>query len=176
VSLPAVQLRPFAGGRDPATASGGGFVVGGEGAEDFVAIVPLGEVGAAGEPPVEPDIVEGVTPGQTVRRIVSGCGAVVTSATASCDRARFSVGWSAVTAAERDALIAWLLEDVAVGGAGGSLRAMAVRVDGPGGDTVEMRIIDAGATVESLLERVDGVVGGAGDRYSVGPFECEEIL
>lgn len=170
--LPAVQLRSFSPGRDPATQSGGGLVVGGAGAEDFVAIVPLAEVDGAGSPPVEPDHVAGVEPAWAVRRVVGGSGAPVTSSLATAPRPRFRVGWGALDADERDAVLAWLLVDVGLGGAGGSLRAMSIRVDGPDADPTEMRIIDAGGEVERCVEYVrDGEVV-----YSVGPFDCEAVL
>lgn len=173
MSKPAVQIGRVASGRDAQTQSGGGFVVGGAGAEDFVAIVPLTEVDGAGEPPVPPTLVEACTPAWPVRRIVGGSGLAVTSPLSTRGRARYTVGWPGLAQAERDAVLAWLLDEVVIGGGGGdggSLRAMAIRIDGPEGDPVEVRIISA-ARAEELLERTADSEG----LYSIGPFECEEV-
>lgn len=170
MTMPAVQIGRFASGRDAQTQSGGDFTVGGAGAEDFVAIVPLTEVDGAGEPPVAPTMVESCSPAWPVRRVVGGSGLAVTSGLSTRGRARFNVGWPGVSQADGDAVIAWLVEDVVIGGGGGGLRAIAIRIDGPDADPVELRILDA-SRVEELMERVFDAEG----LYSIGPFECEEV-
>ena len=171
---PAVQYKPFLlGTQDPIVPGDGGDA----GAEDLALLVPPVEMLSAGFPPVPPAFVTKVQTSSGVRRVATASGHAVTSALATTrGRSQFDVGWGLLTADRRDALIAFLRDEVVLdvdGGSQGSVYAMTVEVDGPGTDSAaKLRIAAVPTGWETLLVRLSGTNG----LYSVGPFTCEETL
>ena len=181
---PAVQFRPFF-----REARSSPVVPGSAGAEDLVLLVPAGGIISAGKPPIAPALVSvlevslapeasPVSSGHRVTRR-PGIGGSVQGLHWNAG-VSVEIEWPVLTTAQWETLRAWLLEDVGLGGEGGSLRAITIEVDGAGvtDSAVDLRLVDVPGDVETLLVRISGSgpgVGGAECLYRFGPVRGVEV-
>lgn len=146
-----------------------------EGAEDLFLIQPLSEPLSDSEPPVAPVLSTGLRAdgGEVVRRVPTVSGHVVSSAIGiEGPRPRLEIEWPGLDQDERDQVLDWLRNGLVCGGSGGSQFAALIRVDGPEGEAVRVRVIRMPDDVETLMARVHGRTGV----YRIGPLEVEEVL
>lgn len=171
---PGVSLWTFFKGR------GEPIVLGSTGAEDLVPLVPLVEPVSAGRPPVMPMLVSSIEVPIGAASVQGGSGWRRTAPAPGVGvglwggRVVIDVEWPILEQDQLDVLLAYLQDEVGLGGKGGTLRAMTIDVDGEDntGSAVEVRAIEVPEDVMELVERVCGRVG----IYRVGPLRCEEVL
>lgn len=123
----AVAFAPYACGPEPLTIPAG--------EDGFVSLVDLFEPISAGAPPIAPAFIRRIDAGGDVVRITPRSGPTITRPRLSCDRARYTVGWNGMDREARDALLAWVRDDL-----GGMLRGFYIEPDGPGTGAVRVRM------------------------------------
>lgn len=176
-ALPAIQFRPFF---RPSRAAA--VVPGSTGAEDLALLVPAAGVISAGKPPIAPALVSEI-------EMEFGLGDVGASSGWRCTRpgrahgqhwnggVSVSIEWPVLTREQWTVLKAWLLDEVGLGGEGGSLRAITVEIDGAevADSAVDVRLVDLAGDIETLLVRVAGSGPGAETLYRFGPVRAMEV-
>lgn len=127
MAVPAVKFGSWATGADPVLPTAG--------VDGLAMLVPVAEPVSVGEPPVAPALTASMAVDwPVVTKPVRGWD--VTRAAETALRPRWRVFWPTLTKAERDLMLAWLLDDV-----GHGLLAWDLTVDGPEAATVKVRFV-----------------------------------
>lgn len=138
------------------------------GVDDFVACVPVLEAAVVGELVLAPSLVKAAAAGRAPALTPVASGRVHSRPSEIGGRARWTVGWGPITAAEAELVIAQLREMGTAGNGGAD--GFVLRPDGAASAvTVSVRPVGP-VTVRH--------VGGVGTRavFEVGPVECEELI
>lgn len=170
MTTPAITLAPF---RSPAPAFTPSI---GTGSTQLIPLVPVAEPISVGAPPTAPNFVTSVDPGYdgVVRSRRTASGHLKTSTTRSAPRPRFSVEWRGLSKSERDALWAWILQDLGV-----TEKAFTVELDGvDGGGEANLRMLSTPEETHAFAKHRGGGEGGPAEAhvYHIGPVQCEEVI
>lgn len=125
-------------------------------------LIPEAEPLSQGEPPYPPQLVDRLMIGWDRRRVGCRSGQTITCGLATAPRPRLSVRWDGLTKAERDALLAFLRDDVE-----GTTKAFDLRPDGP--DEPGVGIV----TVRAIADAVNTWQTKGAWRIEA---ECEEVF
>lgn len=148
---PAARLRPFISGPNTVTPTAG--------ANNLALLIPAAEPLSVGLPPVQPVLGRRISVPYRVRRVGVRSGQTAALALDVAPRPRFQVVWDGLVKADRDALLAWIAEELE-----GTRFAFDLEVEGPGSTPV---------TVRPVADALDEWMDKAAYRISL---EVEEVF
>ena len=125
--------RPLAGwfaGADPVTPVAG--------VDGFEPLIPTAEPVSIGDPPVVPDLVDGLDAGWSVTRKLVASGQVITRSAMTECRPRLTLRWTALTLTQRNLMRDFIDADLPNG-----VKAFRLYPDGADGDAVKVRAVGA---------------------------------